>query len=436
MSSEGHRETLIRPYGEKARQFIKRWPAQDHRINILEGSVRSAKTWAMMPKIFKLCAYPVTGHMVMFGVTKQTVYRNVLSDLFDLLTEKQYQYNRQTGELWLMGRQWSVIGASDEGSEKKIRGMTVGAAVGDELTLMPKSFIMMLLNRMSPEGSRLYATTNPDNPFHYVKTEFLNPDAPWRKNGAVWSEHFTLDDNQNLDEEYKRMVKAGYSGVYKLRYIDGLWVVAEGAIFADALSEENYYDDSTAPANLHVIAEQADRGIPCDYGTIHPHVYHDVIDDGDTLWVDREYFWDSTVMARQKTDAQYADDLEAFMRGEHIEGATVHREVRRAALNAQVIVPPECASFKAELTQRGIWFTDADNAVDDGLRMMSNMLTRKKMKIHRVNCPNTIKQMQSYSWNPKAAQRGLEEPIKMADDAVDDLRYYVRTKIPEWRLAA
>ena len=38
-------------------------------------------------------------------------------------------------------------------------------------------------------------------------------------------------------------------------------------------------------------------------------VFLDIYDDGKLFWIVREYYWDSTVEMRQKTDAEYADDL-------------------------------------------------------------------------------------------------------------------------------
>jgi hypothetical protein len=68
----------------------------------------------------------------------------------------------------------AVIGAKDEGSERYIRGLTVGVAICDEISLMPWSFFQMLLSHMSPEGARLYATTNPDSPYHWLKADYLD----------------------------------------------------------------------------------------------------------------------------------------------------------------------------------------------------------------------------------------------------------------------
>ena len=410
----------IKPYGDKARRFARRAPKDDKLINILEGSVRSGKTWAMLPKILQLCAYNIGGHRLFTGVSKQTIHNNVLDDLFDVLGESNYNYNRMTGELDIMGAKWLVMGAKDEGSEKYVRGLTVGCAVSDELTLQPKNFVMMLLNRLSLDGSRFYATTNPDNPMHFVKTEILD-NKFLRDRGDVWSEHFTLDDNPHLSENKKAQYRGMYTGVFKLRYIDGLWVVAEGSIYKDAWSDDLFYDDSTAPEGLRFADGHVERFIGVDCGLDHPQVYLDCLDDGTRLWFDREYFWDSRKEMVQKTDSQYADDLELFLKD---------------APDAQVIIPPECASFRAECVQRGLWLTDADNEVEDGIKITSSMMARKRIRVNRTGCPNLAAQIPVYSWDPKASARGIEQPLKQNDDAVDAMRYVVKSKIPAWRLAS
>lgn len=435
------------PFGLKASRFAQRPPEQDRRINILEGAVRSSKTWACIPKILALSIYPVAGHRILFGVTKQTIYNNVLDDLFEVLGPDNYSYNRQSGELEIIGTRWQVVGAKDEGSEKYIRGITVGVALGDELTLIPPNFVKMLLNRMSPAGARFYATTNPDSPFHYVYTDLLT-NKELIERGVLWSEHFDLDDNPNIsglsdstpegkaaNVAYKNYLRSLYKGVYYQRFVLGLWVVAEGAIYKDAWSEDLLYSRATAPKGLGTPGTYAERHVSLDYGTDHPQVYLDCIDDGKTVWVDRQYFWDSNLEMRQKTDSQYADDLEAFL---------------PKTRDAQVIVPPECASFRAELVQRGVWVTDADNEVNDGIRVVAVMMAAKRIRV-RVEpgcagqskclcgtqcCCQLAKEIPTYSWDPKKALRGEEEPLKTKDDSCDALRYEIKTKIPAWRLGA
>ena len=61
-------------------------------------------------------------------------------------------------------------------------------------------------------------------------------------------------------------------------------------------------------------------------------VFLEIYDDGHLFWVIREYYWNSSVEMRQKTDAEYADDLVQFIGPQQ---------------NAKVIIDPSAASFKA-----------------------------------------------------------------------------------------
>ena len=76
--------------------------------------------------------------------------------------------------------------------------MTLKGIYIDELTQIPLEFYLMALSRLRVSGARLIATTNPDNPKHFVNTEIILNE---KLNKKVWK--FLLDDNIFLDEEYK-----------------------------------------------------------------------------------------------------------------------------------------------------------------------------------------------------------------------------------------
>ena len=212
-----------KPWGEKSYRFIMNPIEKDARITILEGSVRSSKTVTMVPKWLEYIRRGPPGLLLMTGVSKETVYDNVLLDLFDTIGRRNYRYNHQTGELlvfWQNGngsgsgfRRIKVIGARDEGSEKYLRGKTLAGAYCDELTLMPRSFFEQLLARLSVEGAKLYGTTNPDSPYHYLYTEYIDDDEK-KDSGMVCDLHFTLDDNPNVPESYKEFLKKAYTGLF------------------------------------------------------------------------------------------------------------------------------------------------------------------------------------------------------------------------------
>lgn len=420
--------TRLKPFSRKAADFAYRCPEADRRINILEGAVRSSKTWAMIPKLQLLSRYQVSGHKVIIGVSKQTVYNNILNDLFEVIPQHCWHYSRSNSRLELFGSSWQVIGVRDEGSEKYIRGLTVGVAYVDELTLIPQSSYNMLMSRMSPAGARFYATTNPDSPYHWLKTDVLDNWKLWQT-PDIFVEHFTLDDNPHLEESFKESLKRQFAGVFYRRFINGEWVLAEGAIYGSVISEKNWYTDTERPIGLKSRGGHLAHWVGIDYGTVNPYVFIDVYDDGYRLWFDRERYYDSKKEYRQRTDQEQADDLLRFM--DECAGRQLDPRERPGA-----IIDPSAASLKGELIRRGLYVMDARNDVDEGIRKVSAMLNTGKLKINRERCPEGAKEMETYSWDTKKAMGGKEQPVKFKDHYPDAARYIVNTVIDNYRVAA
>lgn len=198
------------------------------RINILEGSVRSGKTYiSMIMWGFWVAAATKEGAYLMAGKTLTTLRRNVLEPMCGLFGEC-FTYSLSKKEARLFGRKIYLEGAANAQAESKIRGMTLYGAYCDELSLFPEDFFAMLLSRLSVSGAKLIATTNPDNPGHWLKRNYLD-------NGALelLDLKFTLDDNTFLPEEYVRSLKTEFTGVFYDRFILGNWVAAEGRIYED-----------------------------------------------------------------------------------------------------------------------------------------------------------------------------------------------------------
>lgn len=423
-------EVMMKKFGKKSWDFIMRDPKYDMKHTLLVGSVRSSKTFTahLAKNIVKLTQYelPLNAKRIMSGATKQTFYRNVLIDLENIVGKENMHYNSSNGQLMLYDKLWFVIGAKDEASYKQVLGSTVGLWLGDEVVEYPESFLSQMWMRMSAAGARSYLTTNPGNPYQYLKTDVID-DPEFRKRMEVI--HFLLDDNPNIAPQDKADIIASQKGVFKLRYIDGLWVVAEGSIYRDSwdplvsLFDGEHNDNGTItqlppePIGLRNAGGHEDHWFSVDAGVDHVQSHLEYYDDGDTVWVTREQRWDSRKELRQKTDGQYVDDLVAF-------GAEKH----------QVIVPPEAASLKAELINRGLWVTDADNSVSEGIHTVSTLLARRKLRISKRGCPELAKRVPNYSWDAKAAKLGKEQPLKVEDDDCDSLRYGVHGKIPQWRV--
>lgn len=409
-------------YGPRLERVAMRPPEQDRKLSLLVGSVRSGKTWALHSKILYLCDYPVQGRRFVTGVSKSSIYTNVLMDLFNLVGPGNYSYNRQSGSMRLFDTEWMVMGAKDEGSEKYLRGATIGAAICDEVVLMPQSYWQMLLTRLSPPGARLYGSTNADSPYHWLYTEYLDKKE---LRDLLWWDTYTMADNPNLAPGYREEQEKLYTGVFYERMILGRWVVAAGAIYGGAWGEWSLYDDKTRPVGLYGQGGYTGHYIAIDYGTTNPCVFLDGIDDGETVWVDNEYYWDSVKKQQQKTDAEYADDLVEFTRSSN------------CAMEPRIIIDPSAASFRAELLKRGLWVVDADNEVADGIRRTSSALKQRKLRFHRDRAPHSQREFAAYAWNDKKARKGgVEEPVKSHDHTCDAGRYMVNDVFKDWRLAA
>jgi len=240
-------------FGKKALDFILTPPEKHKKIVILTGSVRSGKTVAMIPKWLEYIT-SVKGLKLIVGVSKDTVYDNVLTDLFDTLGADNYVYTSTTGFLKirykdkLSGREkWTVckvLGAKDMGSEKYLRGKTLSGAYVDEGTLIPQGFFKQLLNRCSVEGARIFITTNPDSPAHYLYNDYIsNP----KRSNIVEVHEFFLSDNENLSKEYINFISNAYSGIEYERFVLGKWKVTEGLVVkgfsGENIREINYIGD-------------------------------------------------------------------------------------------------------------------------------------------------------------------------------------------------
>ncbi len=198
------------------------------RINILEGSVRSGKTWiSMIMWGFWVAGAPRNGAYLMAGKTLTTLRRNVLEPMCGIFGDCfSYSLSRKEGSLF--GRKIYLEGAANAQSESKIRGMTLNGAYCDELSIFPEDFFAMLLSRLSAEGAKLIATTNPDNPGHWLKRNYLDNKAL-----SLLDLKFTLEDNTFLPPEYVRSLKTEFTVVFYDRFILGNWTAAEGRIYED-----------------------------------------------------------------------------------------------------------------------------------------------------------------------------------------------------------
>lgn len=377
------------------------------RINIAEGAVSSGKSHVFMYRFLdEIRRGPMgkkeTGLDYMIGGKSEgAVIRNVLRPM-DKELGGIIKFNQTQRYFDLWGNRVYIVGANDERAEGKIRGWTLASALLDEATLIPQSFFKMTLSRLRKDGAKLFASTNPDSKFHWLKTDFLDKFADDKEELASFK--FKLSDNPYLSDAYKESIKKEYSGLWYRRFIEGEWVQAEGAIY-------DFFDqDIHTVENAPTYAKYFLVGI--DYGTTNPFAavllgFND--DHHPALWVEKEFYWDAKVMGYQKTDAEYARDIMREFAGYPIK---------------LFYLDPSAQSFEVELKRNKIPVKQAKNEVLDGIRCVSTLLSQGDLVIKR-SCINLLKEIESYVWDDKSIRLGEDKPIKQRDHALDALRYVI-----------
>lgn len=391
------------------------------RINLWDGAVRSGKTVSSLIAWLGFIANAGPGPLLMTGKTKDTIARNAFDPLEELLGE-QYDdaisYTPGANVAWIFGRKVYVVGANDAKAQSKIRGMTLLGAYVDEITLLPEGFFKMLLSRLSLAGAKLFGTTNPDNPNHWLKKEYI--DRADVLDLARW--HFTLDDNPALDPSYVANLKLEYTGLWYRRFIQGEWVVAAGAIF-DMWDPEQMVVE-TLPVDGEGRPTVYRFWVAMDYGTSNPfHALLFGLTPGGTVYVIDEWRWDSRSTNKQKTDAQYSAEVRAWLD-------------KRGIVPDWQWVDPSAASFIRQLYDDGVpGVRAADNEVLDGIRVVSRGLASGRVKI-LSRCRHLLDEIPGYVWDEKAQARGEDKPHKQNDHGVDALRYGLMSTRQVWEYAS
>ncbi|WP_189106227.1 PBSX family phage terminase large subunit [Streptomyces camponoticapitis] len=394
----------------------------DARINLWHGAIRSGKTIAsLIAFLYAVATAPRTGLILITGRTLDTIGRNIMEPLTDPglsgALAKLIDWTPGAKTAVILGRTVHLVGANDRRAEGKIRGATVALVYCDEVSLLPKDFFRQLLGRLSVKGAKLLGTTNPDNPAHWLKKEFI--DRGGELNLRSW--HFGLDDNPSLDPQYVADLKQEYVGLWYRRFILGQWVQSEGAIYD--MFDPNRHVVSTLPRIERWIAD----GI--DYGTVNP--FADVLvglGADRKLYVVSEYRHDSRMQRKQMTDREYSAARRKWL------AAVPHPHSTVVGVAPEwTVVDPSASSFIEQLHRDGVaGVTHADNAVLDGIRTVSSLLASEDLKIHE-SAVGLIDEMPGYSWDDTAAEAGEDKPIKENDHSCDGLRYAVRTTESLWR---
>ena len=387
-------------FSPKQMQVMLWWQRGDWEAIICDGAVRRGKTFAMGVSFFLWAQRCFDGKQ--FGLCGKTIgslRRNLLAELIPYLKRLGMTVRERRSENLLIVRyrgrenRFLLFGGRDESSASLIQGSTLAGVLLDETALMPRSFVEQAIARCSVAGSRLWFNCNPEGPGHWFYQEWILKAGERR----ALRLHFTMEDNPALSPRIRARYQRAYSGVFYRRFVLGEWTAAQGLVY-------DFFDAGRDAVELPDGPVEQWR-VSVDYGTTNPTSFGLWGRMGNVWYRTAEYYYDSRKAGRQKTDAEYADDLERLTAGKTIQ---------------RVIVDPSAASFIEVLRRRGFSVRKADNAVTDGIRVTADLLRTGRIVICR-NCEECLREMGLYRWD----ERGKRDmPRKENDHAMDEMRYF------------
>lgn len=405
-------------YSEKQKQLLRLFKQKKlRRINILHGSVRSGKTWiSLVLWAFWMLTMPEDAAYLMVAKTLTSLRRNCLDLLETLVGKSNFSYSLAAKQAVLFGRTVYLEGVNDARAESKIRGMTLQGAYCDELTLFTQDFFTMLLSRLSMPEAKLFGTTNPDSPNHWLKSEYLDRSQEL----DLMEMRFTINDNEFLDPEYVRQLKREYTGVFYERFILGNWVIAEGLVYS-MFSEKEHVVHVLPECCAHPEKGQGEYYISVDYGTKNPFSAGLWCVSGGGATRIAEYYYDGRKSKKPRTDEEHYAALEKLIR--HEVWNSGRRTVESYPIQC-VVIDPSAASMIECIRRHGSFSVRAaKNDVIPGIGITGSLLAAGKLKIH-ADCKDCIREFGIYSWDEKA--KG-DQVIKENDHAMDDTRYFCYT---------
>ncbi|MDD6041922.1 MAG: terminase family protein [Clostridia bacterium] len=199
-----------------------------HRWNVKTGATRSGKTWLDVAYVIPARILAVKGKpglSVLLGNTRGTLTRNVIEPMQEIFGANRVGSIRSDNTALMFGERVHCLGADNKKHVDRLRGTSIKYCYGDEVATWNPDVFDMLKSRLDKPYSVFDGTCNPEGPGHWFK-RFLDGPAD------IYQQHYTLEDNPFLPEAFVAALKQEYAGsVLYQRYILGLWVAAEGAVY-------------------------------------------------------------------------------------------------------------------------------------------------------------------------------------------------------------
>ena len=385
-------------YTPKQIDVLESFAIDNPKILICSGAKRAGKTFILI-KIFLAHVSLFRNKGVSFiigGTTQSSIRRNILNDMESILGREITLGKDSSFKLY--GNKIYCFHGANADSYKAMRGFTSAGALLNEATTLHDSFVKEAISRCSYEGARIYMDTNPENPTHTVKVDYIDKDGQLLSNGQlnIKAFNFTLYDNTFLNKEYIESIEASTpSGMFFDRDILGVWVASEGVVYADFNKNENYIKEA-------------------DIKDIQIKKYFAGIDFG---W---EHYGSIALVAQDINDNYYFIKEIAY-KHKHIDWwVNEAKKIISEYGNIKFYCDHARPDYINKLRVAGVKAINARKDVMAGIGEVASLFKTRRLKVIEDNVNIFKDEIYNYVW-----KNGKDEVVKQYDDVLDSLRYAI-----------
>lgn len=327
---------------------------------------------------------------ILAGADLGALQRNVLNELTNKY-EIEFKLDKHNRFI-LFGVQVCCFGHSKINDLGRIRGMTSFGAYINEGSMANREVFDEIKSRCSGEGARVLVDTNPDNPEHWLKKDYID-----KSDGkTIATFNYELDDNTFLSERYRDNIKASTpSGMFYDRNIKGIWCTAEGAIYKDFNKDVHFITQASLDK---VQFKKYIAGV--DWGWEH---YGSIVVVGKSI--DNKYYVIEE-HAKQHTD------IDLWVR--------IAKDIKKRYGSITFYCDSARQEFIEKFLVSGIKALNANKSVMEGISTVATLIKNNEFfvidKVVRFR-----QEIYNYVW----AKSGKDEPIKLYDDVLDSIRYAI-----------
>ena len=387
-------------YTDKQIEILRKTQSQDWFMLINHGAKRSGKT-VLNNDLFLMelrrvrdiaKAEGVDEPMyILAGVSSKTIQNNILTELTNKY-DIDFKFDKH-GSFKMFGVKIIQAFTGTIGGLGGIRGMTAYGAYINEASLARREVFDEIVSRCSGKGARILCDTNPDNPEHWLKKEYI--DNPTDR---ILSYKFTIFDNTFLDKRYlQSTIETTPAGMFTERNIYGNWVTGDGMVYKDFDREKHFIDDITEYRFKRYIA-----GVDWGYGHYGAIVVFGVTDDDRYIMIEEH--------------AKTGEEIDYWV--------DIAKGIKKRYGN----IPFYCDSARMEHINRfrreSIAAFKGDKAVIAGIECVATMYKSGKLFIYSPIAERFKQEIYSYVWSDKVGDEAVKKEF---DDVQDAIRYAIYT---------